>query len=155
MAALISRDYTASSLWADLGGTYEQKAFDRKIQALTNPTGYADERKAELVKIKAAAEAAFKMSYDGFTAAGLSPDAAKAAAYQSAQAEYASQMRVFNLMFGQGTDAVYQTRVGRNGVGNYRSMLGGDPATRAPATRARATRARVTRAPATRRRRKK
>ena len=136
MSALIPSNFTTDSLWADLGGTYEQKSFDRKIQALTHPTGYADERKAELKKIQTASESAFKTSYDGFLAAGLSPDAAKAAAFQSAQAEFANQMRVFNLMFNQGTDAVYQTRAGRKGAGNCRSMLGGDPATLAPATRA-------------------
>jgi len=112
---------------------------------LTNPTGYAREREDELAKVKTSAERAFQTSLTGFQDAGLSPDNAKAAAYQSATAEYANQMRVFDLKFGQGTDAVYQTRVGRNGVGNYRSMLGGDPATRA----------RATRAPARRRRRKK
>ena len=118
MTALISKDYTTDSLWADLGGVYKEKSFDRKIQALTNPKGYAADRKTAMDKIKAQSEAAFKTSYDGFMEAGLSPDAAKAAAYQSAQSEYANQMRVFNLMFGQGTDQVYQVRQGRQGAGN-------------------------------------
>ena len=131
MTSLIVKDYTADSLWADLGGVYQEKSFDRKIQALTNPTGYAKDRKEAMDKIKVQAEAAFKTSYQGFMEAGLSPDAAKAAAYQSAQSEYQNQMRVFQLMFGQGTDQVYQTRMGRTGAtGSYRSMLGGDPATR-------------------------
>jgi len=142
MTSLIVKDYTADSLWADLGGVYKEKSFDRKIQALTNPKGYAADRKTAIIsldKIKAQSEAAFKTSYDGFMAAGLSPDAAKAAAYQSAQSEYANQMRVFNLMFGQGTDQVYQVRQGRQGAGNYRSMLGGDVVARsaAPANRRR------------------
>jgi hypothetical protein len=139
MTSLITKDYTANSLWADLGGTYEQKTFDRKVQALTDPAGYATARKAELDKIKGASEAAFKTSYEGFQQAGLSPDASKAAAYQSAQAEYQNQMRVFTLMFGQGTDAVYQTRAGYSKTGAVRNVMAGAPTARraAPAKRRR------------------
>ena len=138
MAALISRNYTTDSLWADLGGTYEQKSFDRKVQALTKPADYAADRKTELDKIKAASEAAFKTSYEGFLTAGLSPDQAKAAAYQSARAEYQNQMRVFQLMFGQGTDQVYQARAGYK-TGSVRNVMGAAPAARraAPAKRRR------------------
>jgi uncharacterized protein YdaL len=137
MTALIAQTYTADSLWADLGGTYEQKSFDRKVQALTNPTGYAADRKTELDRIKAAAESAFTTSYRGFQDAGLSPDASKAAAYQSAQAEYQNQMRVFTLMFGQGTDAVYQTQAGYVRTGAVRNVMSAAPSRRAPAKRRR------------------
>ena len=129
MSSLIVKDYTADSLWADLGGVYQEKSFDRKIQALTNPTGYAKDRKEAMDKIKVQAEAAFKTSYQGFMEAGLSPDAAKAAAYQSAQSEYQNQMRVFQLMFGQGTDQVYQARAGYK-TGAVRNVMGAAPAAR-------------------------
>jgi hypothetical protein len=145
MTALIATDYTTASLWADLGGSYQQKSFDRKIQALTDPAAYANDRKAELGKIQAAAEGAFKTSFAGFQDAGLSPDASKAAAFQSARAEYANQMRVFNLKFGQGTDQVYQTVAGHStSAGEMRTIMSGN----APAVRRRA-------APAKRRPRRK
>ena len=132
MSSLIVKDYTADSLWADLGGVYEEKSFGRKVQALTDPSGYARDRKKAMDKIKAQAEAAFKTSYEGFMQAGLSPDAAKAAAYQSAQSEYQNQMRVFQLMFGQGTDQVYQTVAGHSSApGEMRTILRGN----APAVR--------------------
>ena len=136
MSALISSNYTTDSLWADLGGTYEQKSFDRRIQALTNPTGYAREREDELAKVKTSAERAFQTSLTGFQDAGLSPNNAKAAAYQSAKAEYANQMRVFDLKFGQGTDTVHQTRVGYKQAA-VRNVMGAAPSTRAPARRRR------------------
>ena len=113
MTSLISANYTANSLWADLGGAYAQKTFDRKMQALTDPIGYAGDRKTEMDRIKASSEAAFKASYKGYQDAGLSPEAAREAAYKAAKSDYASQMEVFDLMFAAGSENVYQARAGR------------------------------------------
>ena len=113
MTSLISVNYTADSLWADLGGAYQQKTFDRKMQALTAPGAYATARRTEMDRIKASSEAAFKASYKGYQDAGLSPEAAREAAYKAAKSDYDTQLGVFNLMFGGDSEGVYQARAGR------------------------------------------
>ena len=132
-----------SDIWAEIGGLYEQKAFQRRVDALTNPKNYADERKVALDAIKAASETAFKTAYAGYIAAGLSPELAKANAMNSAKSEYNNQQSVFNLQYGQGTDQIFTGATAQAGpVAAVRNVMGGGaaPRRRAPARRAPARR---------------
>ena len=85
------------SVWADIGGAFEQNAFDRRLEALTDPKAYATSLATALDEIKKASEKAFKTAYDGYLKAGLGPEVAKEHARNSARSEYGNQLRVFNL----------------------------------------------------------
>ena len=131
------------NIWAEIGGLYEEKAFQRRIDALTNPATYATERKAALDEIKKASETAFKTAYDGYVKAGLSPDLAKANATNSAKSEYHNQQNVFNLQYGQGTDQIFTGAAANKGtMGTQGTLAQAAPrarARRAPAKKSAAT----------------
>jgi hypothetical protein len=133
-----------TSVWSDIGGLYEQRAFQRRVDALTDPVAYATKRAAALDKIKNASVAAYKTSYAGYISAGLSPEMAKMNATNSAQSEYHNQQNVFNLEYGQGTDQIFQGSSANKGTMGTQGTL----AQAAP--RARARRAPARRAPAAR-----
>ena len=105
-----------SDIWAEIGGKYEQAAFQRRINALTDPKVYADERKVALGKIQTASENAFNTAYNGYIAAGLSAEMAKLNATNSAKSEYHNQQSVFNLQYGQGTDQIFQGATANQGT---------------------------------------
>ena len=130
-------------VWADIGGLYEQKAFQRRIDALTDPTTYATGRATTLGLIKAASVTAYKTAHAGYIKAGLSPELAKENATNSAKSEYHNQQNVFNLQYGQGTDQIFQGATAQAGpVAAVRNAMGGGaaPRRRAPARRAPASR---------------
>ena len=77
-----------ADIWADIGGLYDQKAFQCRVDALTSPTAYADKRNLAPVKIKDASVTAYKTAYNGYIEAGLSPEMAKLNATNSAKSEY-------------------------------------------------------------------
>jgi len=133
-----------ADIWAEIGGLYEQKAFQRRINALTDPKTYADERKLALDEIKKASETAYKTAYDGYKTAGLSHELAKANALNSAKSEYHNQQNVFNLQYGQGTDQIFQGSAANKGVmGQQGTLAQSAPrarARRAPAARSAASR---------------
>ena len=133
-----------ADIWAEIGGKYEQQAFQRRINALTDPKTYADERKVALSKIQSASETAFKTAYNGYIAAGLSSDMAKLNAKNSAMSEYRNQQTVFNLQYGQGTDQIFQGAAANQGTMGTQGTLS------QAAPRARARRAPARRAPAAR-----
>ena len=107
---------SGGDVWAEIGGLYEQKAFQRRIDALTNPGTYADERKVALDAVKKASETAYKTAYKGYIEAGLSPEMAKNNAMNSARSEYVNQQSVFNLQYGQGTDQIFQGSAANKGT---------------------------------------
>jgi len=133
-----------ADIWADIGGLYEQRAFQRRIDALTDPATYATSRATALTAVKKASVTAYKTAYAGYITAGLSPEMAKMNATNSAQSEYANQQRVFNLQFGQGTDQIFSGSAANKGAMGTQGTL----AQAAP--RARARRAPARRAPAAR-----
>jgi hypothetical protein len=141
---------SGSDVWADIGGLYEEKAFQRRIDALTNPGAYAATRTTALDAIKLASQTAFKTAYDGYITAGLSPDMAKDNAQMSARSEYGNQLRVFNLQFGQGTDQIFQGSTANLGTMGRQGTLALAGARRAPARRAPARRAPAARSAASR-----
>ena len=134
-----------NNVWAEIGGLFEQKAFNRRVAALTDPVTYAADRTAALALIKTASETAFTTAYNGYIEAGLSPDMAKDNAQMSAWSEYGNQLRVFNLQYGQGTDQIFKGATANAGpMGNVRAVMGRTSSTprarRAPARRAPARR---------------
>ena len=141
IAAARPSDSAGANVWADIGGLYEQKTFENRIEALTSPANYKTKREAALVEIKKASVAAFTTAYRGYIDAGLSPELAKSNATFSAKSEYQNQQRVFNLQFGQGTDQIFQGTAARKGPMGESGTL----ARAAPRARARA---RARRAPA-------
>ena len=138
-----------ADVWADIGGLYEQKAFQRRIDALTNPTTYATERATALAAIRTASETAYKTAHAGYIKAGLSPELAKENATNSAKSEYHNQQNVFNLQYGQGTDQIFTGVTANNGIMGRQGTL----AQAAP--RARARRAPAKKRAATKRRKAK
>jgi len=132
-----------SDIWAEIGGKYEQAAFQRRINALTDPKVYADERKVALGKIQTASENAFNTAYNGYIAAGLSAEMSKLNATNSARSEYHNQQSVFNLEYGQGTDQIFQGSTANKGtMGTQGTLARAAPrarARRAPARRSSTT----------------
>ena len=138
-----------NNVWAEIGGLFEAKAFNRRVNALTNPEAYAKARTEALDAIKKASETAFKTANTGYIAAGLSPELAKENAMMSAKSEYANQLRVFNLQYGQGTDAIFNGAAANSGpMAAVRNVMA--PARRAPARRAPARRSSTTSSAASR-----
>jgi len=124
----------SNNVWAEIGGLFEQKAFNRRVNALTKPGDYAKERAFALDAIKKASEAAFTTANEGYITAGLSPELAKENAMMSAKSEYANQLRVFNLQYGQGTDAIFNSASANSGpMAAVRNVMA--PARRKPAAR--------------------
>ena len=134
---------SGGDVWAEIGGLYEQKAFQRRIDALTDPGAYAIKRTGALDAIKKAAEDAYKTAYAGYISAGLSPEMAKINATNSARSEYHNQQSVFNLEYGQGTDQIFQGSAANKGtMGTQGTLAGAAPrarARRAPARRSSTT----------------
>ena len=149
IAAARPAEGDGGDVWADIGGLYEQKAFQRRIDALTNPATYATERAAALDLIKASSVTAYKTAHAGYIKAGLSPELAKENTTHSAKSEYHNQQNVFNLQYGQGTDQIFTGVTANNGIMGRQGTL----AQAAP--RARARRAPAKKRAATKRKAKK
>jgi len=115
-AAAAAAPGSGGDVWAEIGGLFDQRAFKRRINALTNPGAYSDNRDIALLAIKTASETAYKTAYKGYEDAGLSSELAKENAMMSAKSEYANQLRVFNLMYNQGTDAIFTGSAANKGT---------------------------------------
>ena len=140
-----------TSVWSDIGGLYEQKAFQRRVDALTDPAAYATKRARALDTIKDASIAAYKTAYAGYISAGLSPEMARVNATNSAKSEYHNQQNVFNLEYGSGTDQIFTGATAQAGpVAAVRNVMSGGaaPRRRAPARRAPAARSAASRSAA-------
>ena len=125
-------------VWAEIGGLFEQKAFQRRVDVLTSPAAYATKRATALDLIKDASIQAYKTAYTGYISAGLSPEMAKINATNSAKSEYHNQQNVFNLEYGSGTDQIFTGATAQAGpVAAVRNAMSGgaSPARRAPARR--------------------
>jgi hypothetical protein len=143
IAAARPSDSAGANVWADIGGLFEQKTFENRIDALTSPATYKTKRETALTEIKKASIAAYTTAYKGYIDAGLSPELAKNNATYSAKSEYQNQQRVFNLQFGQGTDQIFQGASARKGtMGTQGTLAQAAPrarARRAPAKKSAAT----------------
>ena len=141
----VATSYTVDDLWADLGGQAEEKAFERRVQALTAPGAYQAARAQAMTAARGAVSASFRSAYAGYIAAGISPDQAKALARQAAHNEYALQRGVVAAQF-PGTDELYA--LGANRAAGLPMSLPGMSAAAAPAAPARRAPARRAPAPA-------
>ena len=115
----------------ELGLELEQRQYETRLLALTDPKAYAAERQTAFDDMVAKVSNAYSDAYDGFIKAGLSNDMAKNFALNAANNEKAVRRQVLETRFPTNANMIGDAQTVRESAGG--NMLGARA--RAPARR--------------------
>ena len=126
-----------------LGITFAQNQYDKRVQALTDPGAYAAERKAAYAKLAKAVDKSYTQALEKYTGTGMAVDVAKSFAMRAADNERQIQQQILEVEYPSGANAIELSR--SVAVANSNNYPGGMPAAprRAPARRRAAPRKRA------------
>ena len=119
-----------------LGITFAQNQYDKRVQALTDP--YATERKRAYGKLAKAVDESYAAALQKYVNTGMAIDVAKSFAMQAADNERQIQQQILEVEYPSGANAIELSR--SVAVANSANFPGGMPPAprRAPARRRRA-----------------
>ena len=136
--------FSMSDVKRELGIVQADHQYANRLMALTDPAKYYAERKRAFDGMTDEIELAYQKSFAEYAEAGLSNEDSKAQALKSAAAIRDQKMKIIELNFPSGANAVGASSLART-VGSrvFSGSLGGSkpaPRRRAPARRKRQTR---------------
>ena len=99
----------------ELGSNHEVARYITKLKAMTNPTGYAQDKLANIKLIQAAVNTQFSESYMEFYNAGLSQKAAKENAMRVAQKMMDIKMEIHKETYPDSANMI-ETKVNRKAL---------------------------------------
>ena len=126
-----------------LGITFAQNQYEKRVQALTDPGSYAADRKRAYGKLAKAVDKSYADALEKYSATGMSVDVAKSFAMQAADNERQIQQQILEVEYPSGANAIELSR--SVAVANSANYPGGMPSAlrRAPARRRAAPRKRA------------
>ena len=120
-----------------LGITFAQNQYDKRVQALTDPSAYAAERKRAYGKLTKAVDKSYADALEKYVNTGMAPDVAKSFAMRAADNERQIQQQILEVEYPSGANAIELSR--SVAVANSANYPGGMPsAPRRPPARRRA-----------------
>lgn len=106
--AKITTTYTSDDLWAAIGAAADQKRFEQRTLALSDPSAYNTKRDAALEELKKFTATAFASTYNTYKDAGVSSSQAKKLAEEAAKSTYDIGMKALRQVYPTATDSVFQ-----------------------------------------------
>ena len=132
MAMQVSQAGFGMSASQQLGLSFKQNQYDKRLQALTKPADYARERKQAFEKLSETVDGAFNVALSKYIEVGMPTDPARQYALQAASNEGQIQQQVMEIEFPSGANVIEENRiVGDANVANYIGGTGA-PRKRAP-----------------------
>ena len=126
-----------------LGITFAQNQYDKRVVALTDPGAYATERKRAYGRLAKAVDKSYAEALEKYAETGMAPDVAKSFAMRAADNERQIQQQILEVEYPSGANAIELSR--SVAVANSANYPGGMPSAprRAPARRRAAPRKRA------------
>ena len=109
-----------------LGLSFKQNQYDKRLQALTKPIDYANERKAAFDKMANSVDKAFNVALAKYVDVGMPTDLARQYALQAASNEGAIQQQLMEVEFPSGANLIEENRT--VSIANAANYIGGVPA---------------------------
>ena len=121
----------------ELGLDLEQKQYQTRLDALSNPVAYAKKRQDAFDKMVGHIRTSYQDAFTGFLTAGMPTEAAKNAALQAANNEKLVRRQVIETQFPTGANYIGDMANIKSEGGSVMNFAGGAqaPARRAPARR--------------------
>lgn len=117
----ISYTLDKDELARELGIARQEKQFETRIQAITDPGQYKTDRATAIDAAKDAIATAFEKAHQQYVAAGFSHKEASDLALAAAENEKKVQFHILNLRFPDFTNELAVTSVAKNATGRNKN----------------------------------